>query len=71
MKIEITEKGVTDPKGQRVEVGTQMEIECDSIPSVLLNKCRIMTAPVETDSDAEKDVVVNPAKDGGKKEKAK
>jgi hypothetical protein len=59
MKIEITEKGVYDAKGQPIPVGTEMNIKGDTLPSAFLNKARIIA---EKPAKAEKvAAVTNPA----------
>ncbi|KPF74559.1 hypothetical protein IP68_12400 [Blastomonas sp. AAP25] len=42
MKIEITQKGVYDAKGQEIEVGTEMDIKGDTVPAWLVNKGRVL-----------------------------
>lgn len=57
MKIEITEKGVYDAKGELIEVGTELTVRGDEVPAWLVNKCRVI-------GEAKgKTPVTNPAKD--------
>lgn len=56
MKIEITEPGVYDAKGNEIEVGTQIDVKGDDVPAWLVNKGRIVA---ETKG---KTPVTNPAK---------
>ena len=48
MKIQITEKGVNDTKGNLVPIGTILEVAGDTIPAWLINK-----AVPHGDDDAE------------------
>jgi hypothetical protein len=66
MKIEITEKGVYDGKGQRIPVGTVINVKDGEIPSNLVGKGRAVRA-IEADQDDAQDAktaVTNPAKKG-------
>ena len=47
MKVEITQKGVYDEKGKAVEVGTEITVKGDKVPSNLLNKCRVVGKPAK------------------------
>lgn len=42
MKIEITHKGVYDKDGKAIEVGTEIDVTGDTVPSWLLNKGRVI-----------------------------
>lgn len=42
MKIEITEKGVYDRKGERIPVGTEITVKGDTVPAAFVNKCRVI-----------------------------
>lgn len=42
MKIEITEKGVFDQKGERIEVGTELDIKGDKLPAAFVGKAKIL-----------------------------
>jgi len=55
MKLEVTQKGVHDAKGQRVAVGDVIEVDGDTVPAWLVNKVR----PAGETSG--KKLVVNPA----------
>lgn len=54
MKYEVTEKGVYDAKGERVPVGTEIEVKGDDVPAYLKNKARPLGKA--------KAAVTNPAK---------
>lgn len=60
MKVQVTEKGVFDPKGERIPVGTELDFEGDELPSPLVGKVRIIsggktavTNPAHTEEDLE------------------
>lgn len=55
MKLEVTQKGVHDARGQRVAVGDVIEVEGDTVPAWLVNKVRVAG---ETSG---KTLVVNPS----------
>lgn len=42
MKVEITQPGVFDGKGGEIEIGTEIEVKGDEVPSALVNKCRVI-----------------------------
>jgi hypothetical protein len=44
MKIEITEKGVYDAKGERIPVGTEITVKGDEMPGWLKKKARVVGA---------------------------
>lgn len=54
MKVRVTEKGVSDKKGNAIPKGTILEIKGDVIPASLINKVVI--------EEEEKTFVVNPEK---------
>lgn len=49
MKVKITKKKVYDPKGKEVPVGTVLNLEGDTIPAFLVNKCEVVEAEAETE----------------------
>lgn len=56
MKVEITETGVYDQDGNRVPVGTQIDVKGDAVPAWVANKCRVVAKAQG------KTAVTNPAK---------
>lgn len=57
MKVEITERGVFDAKGKRIEVGAVLTVKGDEIPAYLVNKCRVVSPSKPVKAAA----VTNPA----------
>ena len=53
MKVRITQKGVFNPKGERVPVGAELNIKGDEVPTFLVGKCIVLTGG--------KTAVTNPA----------
>lgn len=52
MKVKVTEKGVYDAKGERVPVGTMLNVKGDEMPAYLVGKAAAVDA----------EPVTNPAK---------
>lgn len=59
MKVTITEKGVFDADGERIPVGTEIEVKGEVLPGPLVGKCQ--------EVGKAKKAVTNP-KDGGDEE---
>lgn len=55
MKYEVTHRGVYGADGNQIEIGTEIEVEGDTVPGYLIGK----SAPVKGGKVA----VTNPAKD--------
>lgn len=55
MKVEVTRKGVYDQAGNKVAVGTEMDIKGDTVPGYLRNKVRVVP------SKGQRAAVTNPA----------
>lgn len=47
MKLEITRPGVFDKDGTEIEIGTELTVKGDDVPSSLLNKCRVIGKPAK------------------------
>lgn len=77
MKIKITQKGVHDGKGNRVEIGTVIDLgDTDTLPPVFLNKATIIgevaegAEPVTNEDDTEKAATEKAATEKAAAEKA-
>ena len=42
MRVQVTQKGVYDQKGQRVEVGSIVTVKADELPKNLINKVTVL-----------------------------
>lgn len=60
MKAKITQKGVYDQRGTRIEVGAEVEFKGDTLPAYLVGKAVL----VEGSGRAAKVAVTNPAQGG-------
>lgn len=61
MKVKITKKKVYDSKGKEVPVGTVLNLEEDTIPAFLVNKCELVEAEAEAEAEAKVDAKVDAA----------
>lgn len=67
MKMKVTQKGVYDAKGQRIDVGTIIDVKGDKVPGYLVGK----SAPVDavavtnTDDGLDRDALKAQAKEMG------
>lgn len=60
MKLEVTQKGIRDQRGDRIPVGTILTIKGDSIPAGMVSKVRVLA----DDPVAVAEPVTNPARRG-------
>lgn len=62
MKAKITQQGVYDAKGQRIAVGTVVNVKGDDLPAYLVGKAVALDEPKAAEP---KTAVTNPAKSEG------
>lgn len=46
MKLEITQKGVFDAEGNELEIGSVITVKGDTVPSLYVNKARVLGAKI-------------------------